>query len=504
MSTTPQDGEVIEDFGVFYKYSASLRSWNRMAGCIVSLADEETDGLMSADDLAKLTGLIIPPPSINLSFEGCSDTFKEGYLLISGSDIISIKVGNSFHENTAAINFNIDTENLVQKMVADGKLKLTAPRGTKGIQGKDGKDGANAVPVGPYGKDGTDGQHAQWNGELRPEVFNVEQQDLSVVDIDIESDSTGNYLVVSRAALGGDNCPDTILPQNVYSPWILAFDSTGSYSPDPTSSDPAIRCGWGCSGQIYYFDVEALVQSIHSHWLSYLNYLRNEKVKLANSWLSSMMNEYNSQKASLCCSLEACRSRYRNQDARRYIEQQRIAAANSDLRLIIGGIGDRIYPPGTNNKWNIPPTDNNPLHLPDAMQSSLVKNAAYGSIWRIPTLQSAADIPDVDVKVSRGPVDAAGRYSGNIVVDNDEFVQYAWHKGEWILEVFKCKTDNKYCARLYNINSDISDGSFGGNQNVTSCFLAGELIDIISIESGSFMLHGGGSMSRASVLISIV
>jgi len=90
-----------------------------------------------------------------------------------------------------------------------------------------------------------------------------------------------------------------------------------------------------------------------------------QKEQLAAQYLQEIMDAFVSQKAALCCALEGCRSRSRNVDARRYIEQQRIAAMAANMKLVIGGDDDKVVSPGSECEWNIAPTNANFVHLSD-------------------------------------------------------------------------------------------------------------------------------------------
>ncbi len=370
----PTDGMIFEPtFGIFYQYNAATSSWVRISMPSLPLATPTSSGLMSSSDFTKLTGLIIPPPQITLAFEDCADVeFNTGVLSLKGDDfgIINVMVeGGKLHENTSFINFEVDTEKLAQRMMALGQLRLTAPQGDRGPMGPSGIDGENALPVGPQGEDGQDGANAPWPGTLTAESFDVAEQNRAIVDIDVELVSPDeNYLIVKRANIGNPNaCPDTIIPQDIQSPWVLAFDTAISNTATAVSSR-GLACGWACRSALYYFDMDGIVQSIRSHWVGYLNGVKTSMETLASTWLGAMMSLFNQQKSALCCALEACRSRSRNQSTRQYIESQRIAAAMGNLQIQIGGDADKEFPPlnaDGNAAWNIAPTNFNLIHLSD-------------------------------------------------------------------------------------------------------------------------------------------
>ena len=373
----PTDGMIFEgSVGDFYQYSAATKSWYKIATPAIPMATSLNDGLMSSGDFLKLTGIMVPPPEIALTFEDCEDVeYDSGLLVFQGDDdgIVQVEVSSeNLHENTAVINFKLDTEELVQKMLSLGTLRLTAEQGDQGARGATGQDGANALPVGPQGVDGQDGANAPWQGTLAEESFDVAAQSRAIVDIDVQKVSaTENYLVVRRANIGNpDACPNTIIPQDIQSPWILAFDSAASAASTTVISPvTGATCGFSCHSDLYYFDMDIIIQSMRTHWVNYLNSVRAQKEQLASTWLAALIAMFNDQRSAMCCALEGCMSRTRNVETRRYIEQQRIQAAAAELKLIIGGDDDKVWPPigGDDDEciWNIPPTNFNLIHLSD-------------------------------------------------------------------------------------------------------------------------------------------
>ncbi|MDP6585772.1 MAG: hypothetical protein QF535_14040, partial [Anaerolineales bacterium] len=360
----PTDGMIFEDsIGVFYQYSAVTQSWFKIVTPTIPLATPISDGLMSSDDFTKLTGILSPPPSIALSFEDCEEEYNSDLLSITGDDddIIEVAISESnLHENTAVIDFKLDAQKLAQQMTAIGTLRLTAPQGVQGDQGATGADGTNALAVGPQGADGADGANASWPGSLAEDGLGIAQQSKAVVDVLTRKvSSTENYLVVRRANVGNpDACPSMIVPQDIQSPWLLSFDTGADGVASTSIISPATGavCGWACQTSLFYFDIDAIIQSIRTHWVTYLNSVKTTKEALANTWLQAMMTLFNEQKSAICCALEGCRSRTRNVETRKYIEEQRLQAALGDFQLIIGGNDDRDWPPLDHSGdcfWNI-------------------------------------------------------------------------------------------------------------------------------------------------------
>jgi len=523
----PSDGMIFESTpGVYYQYSAGVASWYRVSTPSIPLASPLNDGLMSSDDFIKLTGLIIPPPQIALTFEDCDVSYDKGFLDITGDDdgIVQVDVNaENFHENTTKIDFNLDTEKLSQYLVTLGQLRLTAPQGLQGDKGDSGQDGANALPTGPQGEDGVDGANAPWPGILAEETFDIAQQSRAVVDIDVKKVSPEeNYIVVRRANIGNpDSCPDTILPQDVQSPWILAFDAEGSVSATQLVSPVTGEvCAWACRSDLFYFDIDIILQSIKTHWTNYLNSVKAEKEALADTWLTAMIELFNEQKSALCCALEACRSRTRNVQTRQYIEQQRIQAAQGNYQLIIGGDDEKEFPPldaDGNCTWNIAPTNLNLTHLSDQdceVDWTILCPDVIGTNWASAhsfNAMSSAYTQDVIVTVdgSGDPaavLSASGEYTDGTILDSPELKQWVWSNNDgWILVIWYCYSDSKYASRLYKsdgINAGYWD--FGGEHNVTQCFMAGEVLKILDFEPGmAFSLNGSNALAglRANIKV---
>jgi hypothetical protein len=514
--TNPENGTVFEDAaGIFYQYSDSTKSWYKIAAPNIPLATIFNDGLMSSDDFTKLTGILVPPPEISLTFEDCEDSvFDKGLLVLTGDSdgIIDIDVSSSkLHENTAVVNFKLDAQKFARKLTNLGTLRLATPQGEQGDQGAQGDAGADALPVGPQGEDGADGANAPWPGGISEEIFSVAQQDKAVVDIETRSVSADeNYLIIYRANIGDpEACPNTIIPQDIQSPWLLAFDTDGNVSYTQTIS-PATGavCGWACHSSLFYFDAEVIQQSIYTQWVNYLNSVKAQKEALANEWLTALITSFNIQKAALCCALEACRSRTRNVQTRQYIEQQRVQAALGGFQVVVGAEEDKDWPPMDRDgdcTWNIAPTNANVTYLSDPdckIDWEVLCPTAIDHSWRpwsdlIGSVFSAAAPIDVpDVLVSAGS--ASGTYSDGLYVENDDSLQWAWHYGNWILMVWKCKADNRFAARLYDSSSN-GTRDYGGSQNATSCFMAGDLINIDAIESGAVFTISGSNILAGSV-----
>ena len=524
----PTNGMIFETSpGIYYQYSSVTKSWFRVTTPSIPLATEFNDGLMSSEDFTKMTGLIVPPPQINLSFEDCDTEYSSGLIALTGdtSGIVQVEVRDEkLHENTGVIDFKLDTQKFAALLTSMGQLRLTAPQGDQGPRGDPGEDGVDSLPVGPQGEDGQPGKNAPWPGTLSEETFDVVQQSRAVVDIDVRKvSSEENYLIVRRANIGNpDACPDTIIPQDVQSPWLLALsiDPSGVVSTQIISPVTGVVCGYSCQSDLYYFDIEAIIQQIYTQFVTYLNTVKATKESLAEQWLEAMMELFNEQKSALCCALEACRSRGRNERTRQYIETQRIQAALGSFQLVVGSEEDKQYPPLDDEgecAWNIAPANYNLLHLSDPdcevdwqalCPSAATQGWGPAHAFALEQPEKKAYVPDVSVSVmaNDGAVaDAAsGMYTGGSVYEDDSVIQWAWRNPAnslWMLVVWYSKIDEKYAARL--VETDAMK-AFGIDNNVTAAFQAGQVIEISGLSHGqSFVIPGSGELAGGYATITV-
>jgi hypothetical protein len=168
----------------------------------------------------------------------------------------------------------------------------------------------------------------------------------AIVEVTTEEVSeTENYLVVKRANIGNpDACPALVIPSDFKSPLIVALNTIVGgklvKNQEVNSGDCALICRI-CSSSIHHLNIEPLVCQIHDRFLLRINQLKLEKESLVRAWLNTMVSLFNEQKAALCCALENCQSRKRNERTRQYIETQRIQAAQADFNLLIDGAENR-------------------------------------------------------------------------------------------------------------------------------------------------------------------
>lgn len=346
----PTDGQIYEAApGVVYKYSLATNSWLKIVRPQIPLATHTAAGLMSKEDFKKLTGIILPPPRCSITSEDCAADEKcadklgtvidSGYIAFQGDGIINFEVSaENIHENTGLVNVTLNVDRLVEKLKELGRFRMTAAAGDQGEQGETGDAGLDSLPVGPYGKDGEPGAPVEWPGAIVEEGLNIKDDNRAVVNITTQEVSEDeNYLVVERANIGNpDACPDTIKPKDIQSPWMLGFSSAAVTTVRKITSDGKLVCARSCNSDIYYFNMDSIVRTIRNHFVEYLRQEKRNREQYVSDVLDDMITQFDEQKAALCCALERCRSKTRNAEARKYIESQKIQAAQGGYNINVG------------------------------------------------------------------------------------------------------------------------------------------------------------------------
>jgi len=360
----PEDGMVIEVFpGVFYVYRARENSWIRINGYeSIKPATQINSGLMTKEDFVKIDELLTSPPKTNLTSEQCDAVFDAGIIRLY-SDDRSVHVEDYLdlygdngdgttreqwhvHEDTWGFNFRVNLNFLVEEMQKRGNLISETIVGSKGPEGERGEPGIDRLDTGPRGAAGEDGLNAPFGGGLSNNSdLILKDKSRAIVDVSTEMISPEeNYLVVHKGVISPENlCTNKVTAEDIQSTWILVknqsaiCDQACSTSPCATS----------------FIDIEVITNSIREHFDSLILELKESKEAQVREWLQTMMKVFNDQKYSLCCGLENCRSRKRNQDERRYIESSRIAAAAADFNLVISGSRDGESVPEPHTKVDI-------------------------------------------------------------------------------------------------------------------------------------------------------
>jgi len=345
----PVDEMVVEVFpDVFYKYQERENSWIRITGYkSIKPATQIKAGLMTKEDFVKVDELLTAPPKTNLTSEQCNTVFDAGvvklyskdrsifvedYLDLYGVDETTREQWH-IHEDTWGFNFKVNLQFLVEEMKNRGNLISETVVGPKGLDGDRGEPGIDKLDTGPRGSAGEDGVNAPFDGTLsNTSGLILKDKSRAIVDVSTEMISPEeNYLVVHKGVISPEKlCTRKVVVEDIQSTWVLVRDKNG------------IVCGDGCTtscDETSFVDVELIVNSVRENFDTIILKLKEEKEEQVREWLRTMMKVFNDQKYALCCGLENCRSRKRNQDERRYIETSRIAAAAADFSLEISTSG---------------------------------------------------------------------------------------------------------------------------------------------------------------------
>lgn len=359
----PNDGDVFEaSIGVFFQFSSATNCWILLEGFDgIPVATPIQDGLMSPEDFCKVSGLLVPPPKTNLSSQDCETVFDSGIIsfrsskghLKIGSDVELRASGTEgtqtipfrIHGDTFGYDFRIILDKLVEELEKRGNIRINNPPGEKGEKGDRGEPGIDELDTGPIGDSGEDGANTPFIGTLTPDPARIEltrNENRAVVDIKTETISKSeNFLVVTRAIMGNPlACPDLIKPKDFKTPWVLAVDDTKNVRISKEETSSGIVCQI-CDGPLHYIDITSIFDAVQARFDELVAELIETKKENLNHWLSILINIFNETKSAICCALENVQSKQRNQDARRYIEQQRIQAAQSDHKLLIDGLDKR-------------------------------------------------------------------------------------------------------------------------------------------------------------------
>jgi hypothetical protein len=361
----PSDKMIYEAIpGLYFQYDKGINSWVRIDGAAaLGVATPLINGLMSSADFKKLQNLLIPPPQSSLRGEECTVTYKSGRVGLNStdgslqiSDKLNLRQGNvnsptpwQLHANTAGMDFRLNLTQFIDDITALGNITKVQLQGDQGGQGPKGDPGRNALDTGPVGPTGAAGQNSVYGGTLSTESLPLEvvasAQNRAIVDISTEEiSSTENYLIITRANIGNpDACPEELIPTGFKSTWLVAFSE--ATKPTKTSqsirTDACISSCRTCASTMYYVNIDQILSDIFNRFLTRLDLLKKSKEALVRSWLRTMVELFNQQKAALCCALENCQSRTRNTTTRQYIETQRIQAALGNFSLVIDGANDR-------------------------------------------------------------------------------------------------------------------------------------------------------------------
>lgn len=343
----PQDGMIVERYpGIYFQYDKSTNSWIRLDGYkSIKLATQISPGLMPKEDYRKVQRLLTAPPKTSLTSDQCGAVFSTGAIRLFSKDhsvyvedFLDLIQGNNvvrekwhIHEDTWGFNFRINLQFLVDEMKKRGNLISKTIVGPKGLDGDRGDPGVDRLDTGPEGPAGEDGEDTPFDGILINTSLRLKDKSKVVVDIDTEKVSEDeNYLIVYKGVVGPERlCTRFVNAQSSRSSWVLVRNQKG------IACVPGCVRSEQCIDETNFIDIDIIADSVKNHTEKMILAAKKEREDMASEWLKTLMKVFNEQKRALCCALENCRSRKRNQDERRYIETQRIAAANGDFKLLI-------------------------------------------------------------------------------------------------------------------------------------------------------------------------
>ena len=340
----PKTGDtvVVED-GLIYVYDGTLHVWHQQEGGTISLATPLASGLMSSDDLKKLNGLVVPPPQSTITVADYGYAFTSGAIaLMEGDEFVRIdskarisdvsSIARQIHQNTYAFDFTINTADFFQYMLDSNRFVVRSPRGAQGDKGDTGPAGQNNLPFGPDGPAGDAGANAAFSLTVQPEPASLERVNQSVTRAVTaitteEVSETENYLVVTRSIIGNpDACPSQLkLSSTANSNWLVALPNTAAQAIVTWLPDTCFTN----SQQVYYIDISGILNAIEDEFKREVVAIKNDCENIVQFWLSIMAGLFDEQKSALCCALEYCQSQSRNAETRKYIEEQRIQAAQA-------------------------------------------------------------------------------------------------------------------------------------------------------------------------------
>lgn len=370
----PNHGDVFEPIpGLYYQYDGITNCWVKLEGVqSLGLATPLTHGLMSKEDFKKLQSLVVPPPQASLTGEDCNVTFRQGQVAIDSLDgsvqitstpTVMNKAANypatqipwNLHTNTVGIDFRLNVEQLLDELEKRGNLSKVQIQGDPGLKGATGRAGIDRLDTGPVGKKGLPGANSQFEGGLTTEDIPFERMEDSlnraIVDVTTEEVSEDeNYLVFTRGNIGNpDACPSEVVPKSFNSPLVFVLNTLNggkrvrNRKISTRTDDCALVCRI-CSSTIHHLNLQIILDQIYEQFKKRVAYLKLSKEAMARIWLQGMVELFNESKSALCCALENCKSRQRNQQTRQYIESQRIQAAQADFSLTIDqGVEDRQF-----------------------------------------------------------------------------------------------------------------------------------------------------------------
>jgi len=328
----PTHGDIFElEDGVLYQYDATVNAWIKIASNTINLplATTSQNGAMSASDLQKLNRLVIPPPTSSIIGNDCVSSFDLGTISLQGVDDFVNVEGNvsvqniddtgthiattvpfHIHQHTYGFDFNLDLVALIDELKRRNQFNVIGPAGLRGNKGQTGDPGEDYIPSGPQGVKGDQGLAPECILDVQTEVLQAKlkpglKRALTSVRIKPNADDDTKYeLEFDRQVVGKLNATTSLFKvKQQKSSWILAVASTA-----------------GVAQQVYYLDIDPIIEAIHAKFLSEVNRLKAGYEDITKFWVQTMSDLFDEQKAALCCALEFCMSKTKSEHLRRHME----------------------------------------------------------------------------------------------------------------------------------------------------------------------------------------
>ena len=338
--------------GVLYQYDTSIRSWLKLTSDNINLplATSIKDGAMSSNDLKKLNRLLIPPPISSIVGNDCVAPYKRGnidmyggdqFVKVNGNldirnidqfgDVISQEIPFQIHEHTYGFDFGLDVQQLVAELENRGQIRLVGKTGTKGDSGSQGDLGINGILSGPQGDVGDAGTAPACTISIEPESFQAQIKSglkRALVNARIvpgvnDKDYTIEF---DRQVVGNETGTAAQFHiKQIKSTWVLCVASSSN------GAGTAEQCGVPGDKkdqyfELYYLDVEPIIDAIHDKFLSEVNRLKVGYEDIVVFWIQNMSDMFDEQKSALCCALERCMSLTKSISTREHMESVAAAA----------------------------------------------------------------------------------------------------------------------------------------------------------------------------------
>jgi hypothetical protein len=367
---SPRHGTIFElTSGLFFKYDATVNSWIRITAnnTAIALATPVDDGAMAAVDLKKLNRLVLPPPVSSIIGTDCLAPFHAGtigfyagdkMLGVDGSvnvenigpygEVVQKRMPFQIHQHTYGFDFTIDLPELVEELKLRKKFNLLGKKGSVGFKGDTGPAGPDHILTGPPGNDGEEGTAPPCQFSVDEDSLSAEPHEgmtkalVSAKAIADPNDPTKFKLVVERQMVGPVGfAADRFHVDDETSPWVLVITGTDDDTGDVPGSTAVSVCNdqqihAGKPQNIFYIDIEPMIDTIHQRFLRETEILRAGYQDIVRFWIQVMSDLFDEQKQALCCSLEHCLSISRGIEAREHMENVAAAASGSANILLHG------------------------------------------------------------------------------------------------------------------------------------------------------------------------